>query len=147
MGINKDKENPTKSDTIKKRAMLEALSKSLGIVTEASKAVGIHRSTHYQWMEDDERYKDSVDDLKNEALDVAESALHSLIREGRNVTAIIYYLNNRGKSRGYNTIEAENGSVKHEYILTYEPSETHQVRMNEIKELSQAKCNNPFVVE
>jgi hypothetical protein len=114
-------ENPTQSDNIKKEAMLEALSKSLGIVTEASKAVGIHRSTHYEWMKNDEDYKDSVEDLKNQTLDVAESALHSLIREDRNVTAIIYYLNNRGKSRGYNTIDAEKASVEHRITLTHEP--------------------------
>jgi ACT domain-containing protein len=132
MGANKDKEKSTQFDTIKKEAMIEALNKTLGIVTEASKAVGIHRSTHYKWMKDDEDYKGSVDDLKNKVLDMAESVLHSLIRDDRNVTAIIYYLNNKGKSRGYNTVEIEKESVRHEIILTHEPSRSCQTKINEI---------------
>ena len=61
---------------ITKKAMLEALEKSLGVVTSACKAVEISRETHYRWMREDENYKQAVDDLANVALDFAESQLH-----------------------------------------------------------------------
>ena len=34
-----------------KKAMLEALEQSLGVVTSACKSVGIGRTTHYLWMD------------------------------------------------------------------------------------------------
>ena len=40
-----------KSDTLKKKT-LEALEKSLGVVTSACKNVGIARSTFYEWLKD-----------------------------------------------------------------------------------------------
>src|SRR5690606_21347590 len=43
-----------------KTLMLQALEKTLGIVTTAAKMVGIHRATHYDWMEQDEEYSDCV---------------------------------------------------------------------------------------
>ena len=45
------------SSDIHKKAMLEALEKSLGVVTAACKAVDIARETHYRWMGEDAEYK------------------------------------------------------------------------------------------
>jgi predicted DNA-binding transcriptional regulator AlpA len=83
-----------------KKAMIEALEKSLGIVTQACKVVGISRDTHYRWMKDDEEYKQAVQDLGDVALDFAESKLHKLIDQG-NPAATIFYLKTKGKNRGY----------------------------------------------
>jgi len=82
-----------------KKAMLQALEKSLGIVTSACKVVGISRQTHYNWMEDAE-YKAAVMELGDVALDFAESKLHKLIDQG-NPAATIFYLKTKGKERGY----------------------------------------------
>lgn len=90
----------TKSNTIKKRAMIEALESSLGVVTTACNSVGINRKTHYEWMNEDEQYKADVLEVDNMALDFAESALHNNIREGKE-TSTIFYLKTRGKKRGY----------------------------------------------
>jgi len=79
--------------------MLQALEKSLGIVTSACKVVGISRQTHYNWMEDAE-YKAAVMELGDVALDFAESKLHKLIDQG-NPAATIFYLKTKGKERGY----------------------------------------------
>jgi predicted DNA-binding transcriptional regulator AlpA len=79
--------------------MIQALEKSLGIVTSACKVVGISRQTHYNWMEDDE-YKAAVMELGDVALDFAESKLHKLIDQG-NPAATIFYLKTKGKERGY----------------------------------------------
>lgn len=91
--------NKSKSDTHKK-AMIEALEKSLGIVTSACKMVGIVRSTHYKWYSEDQEYKDQVDSLKDLVLDFVESQLHKQI-SGGNPTSTIFYLKTKGKERGY----------------------------------------------
>ena len=91
-------EAPDKSDT--KRKMLESLEKHLGIVTVAASAAGIHRSTHYQWMQDDADYKKKVEELNNVCLDFAESKLFDNIRKNKE-TSTIFFLKTRGKNRGY----------------------------------------------
>ena len=85
---------------INKKAMIEALEKSLGVVTTACKSVGIARSTHYLWMTTDDEYKQAVEDISDVALDFAESQLHKQIQEG-NSTSTIFYLKTKGKKRGY----------------------------------------------
>lgn len=88
-----------KTDT-KKEAMLEALERSLGIVTTACNAIGINRSTHYDWMRKDAEYKQAVKSIEDRTLDFAESHLHKLIKEG-NPAATIFFLKTKGKGRGY----------------------------------------------
>jgi hypothetical protein len=85
---------------IHKKAMLEALEKSLGVVTTAAKQVGISRKTHYEWYNNDPEYKEAVDGLVDVALDFAESKLHKQI-DGGDTTATIFYLKTKGKRRGY----------------------------------------------
>ena len=86
-------------DTIK-RSMIEALEKSLGVVTTAAKSSGVSRSSHYQWMKEDEQYKAAVEDIENIALDFAESQLHKQIQNGE-VASTLFYLKTKGKKRGY----------------------------------------------
>jgi hypothetical protein len=83
-----------------KKAMLDALEKSLGVVTSAAKAVGVGRTTHYLWMQEDKEYKAAVDELSDVAIDFAESQLHKQIKEG-NSTATIFFLKTKGKKRGF----------------------------------------------
>lgn len=89
----------TNSD-IQKSAMIQALEKSLGVVTTACKTVGIARSTHYEWMSSDENYKQSVMAISDIALDFAETQLHKQIQDG-NTAATIFFLKTQGKRRGY----------------------------------------------
>ena len=90
---------PTNTN-IQKKAMIEALERSLGIVTTAVKQVGINRSTHYDWMASDPDYKAAVEGIADIALDFAESKLHKSIENGSD-TAVIFYLKTKGKKRGY----------------------------------------------
>ena len=96
-----------------KKAMLDALEKSLGVVTSACKTVGIGRTTHYLWMDSDPEYKAAVQELSDVALDFAESQLHKQIKDG-NSTATIFFLKTKGKKRGYverQEVEADNGKM------------------------------------
>ena len=89
----------TKTDILK-RNLLEALEKSLGVVTTACKIVDCNRSTFYKYYNNDQDFKASVDELQNLTLDFAESQLHQQIKDG-NTTATIFYLKTKGKKRGY----------------------------------------------
>lgn len=80
--------------------MLDALEKSLGVVTTACKQVGIERTTHYRYLQDDPEYAKAVADIENVALDFAESQLHKQILNGE-VSSTIFFLKTKGKKRGY----------------------------------------------
>lgn len=110
MSSKKTDQSQTK---VRKAAMLEALEKSLGIVSTAAKKVGIGRTIHYKWIKEDDEYRKAVEDLENVSLDFAESKLHELINgvkmEGKkgvyqrppDTAATIFYLKTKGKERGY----------------------------------------------
>lgn len=114
---NSEEQTPQKL-TLKKDAMLQALTTSLGNVTEAAAAVGMSRETHYDWLKNDPEYAAAVASLKNVALDFAESQLKKLmegaerqalthdgevvtIKDAPNTSAVIFYLKTQGKQRGY----------------------------------------------
>jgi len=95
--------------------MIEALEKSLGIVSTACNSVGISRQTHYRWLSEDPEYKQQVEDISEMAIDFVESKLHEKIngvailsKDDENVyhqppsdTAIIFFLKTKAKKRGY----------------------------------------------
>jgi len=90
-----------------KKALLEALESSLGVVTSACKKVGIGRTTFYNYLNADEEFAKQVKDIENVALDFAESQLHKQIKDG-NPSSTIFYLKTKGKKRGYiEKIESE----------------------------------------
>ena len=91
-----------------KKAILEALEQSLGVVTSACKKVGVGRTTFYGWLADDKEFAEQVQDIENVALDFAESQLHKQIKDG-NPSSTIFYLKTKGKKRGYiERMETEN---------------------------------------
>ncbi len=83
-----------------KKAMVEAMKKSLGIVSTACAEVGINRWTHYDWLKTDEEYKQEIDAISESVIDFAESKLHKLI-DGGDVASTIFYLKTKGKKRGF----------------------------------------------
>ena len=103
----------TNSDILKKQ-MVEALEKSLGIVTTACKSVDIARQTHYRWMDEDNEYRKAVEDIGEIAIDFAESQLHKQIKDGVQ-SSTIFYLKTKGKKRGY--VEAQEFKVNMEKDL------------------------------
>ncbi len=104
-----------RTDT-KKAAMLEALEKSLGIVSTACKMVDISRQTHYAWLKADEEYKSAVNSIQDGVLDFAESHLYKLVKEG-NPAATIFFLKTKGKKRGY--IERQEIEVQEKKPLSW----------------------------
>jgi len=85
---------------IKKEQFLEALEKSMGIMSQAAKKIGVDRTTPYKWMREDEEYDARVKELLNVSLDFVEGKLFEAI-DNNNITGIIFYLKTKGKHRGY----------------------------------------------
>ena len=102
----------------KKQAMINALSQTMGIVTQAVKICGISSRTHHTWMKEDEEYAFAVQEITDLAIDFAEKKLFELIdgaskevvthngrivtiKEAPNTSATIFYLKTKGKKRGY----------------------------------------------
>lgn len=84
-------------------------------VSKACQAVGISRSTFYEWMQEED-FAALIEELKEEDIDDAEETLRMLRKgvpkrdEDGNITgwivapqltATIFYLKTQGKSRGY----------------------------------------------
>ena len=108
----------------KKKAMVEALTKALGIVKMACESVGISRQTHYNWLKEDPAYKAACDNLPEVVLDFAEHHLHKLISQG-NPAATIFLLKTKGKGRGY--IERQEIEVAEKKPLSWFVSEDSSV--------------------
>jgi len=84
----------------KKKAMLEALRATLGIVTAAAEKTGIGRDNHYRWLREDADYATAVRDLEDVALDFAETALFRQIKDN-DTAATIFFLKTKARHRGY----------------------------------------------
>ena len=94
------KDRPLNKTIHNKKALIEALEASLGVVTTACKKVGLTRKTYYDYYNADEVFKKEVDSIQDIALDFAESKLLENIK-GKKETSIIFYLKTKGKNRGY----------------------------------------------
>ncbi len=85
---------------INKKRFLNALRKSLGIVSSAAKLCGLSFQTHRRYKLEDEEYRRAVEEIEEMVLDYAESKLLELINE-KNVAAVIFFCKTKGKKRGY----------------------------------------------
>jgi len=92
-----------------KAALLKALSVNCGNIQQSCIKVGVSRKTFYNWCDDDSDFKEQYDHISESLIDEAESQLHSLISKS-NITAIIFFLKTKGKSRGY--IESQDTTLK-----------------------------------
>jgi|SRR6187402_687139 len=102
----------------KKRAVLDNLKLSRGIISSACESADISRVTFYEWIKNDPEFASAVDEINESAIDFVESKLHQKINgiecvtfngKGEQVvyevppsdTAIIFYLKTKAKKRGY----------------------------------------------
>jgi hypothetical protein len=90
-----------KYDPVKKKEkLLEALKKSLGIVTPACKEVGISRNQFYIYYNTDPDFKSAVDDIDEITIDFVENQLLKSIKSGDRAS-IMFFMKYKGKKRGY----------------------------------------------
>lgn len=83
-----------------KQELLDILRKTLGNVTTACQKVGVSRQTFYQWRSSDPEFDEAVHDINEMTLDFVEQQMFNEIKKG-NSRLIMFYLVNRGRSRGY----------------------------------------------
>jgi len=86
--------------TAAKKKLLEALERTLGIVTPACKEAGVSRDTFYKYYREDPVFKQKVDELEDLTLDYVESQLFKQIKDGSE-RSILFYMKYKGKKRGY----------------------------------------------
>lgn len=84
----------------KKPKVLQTLSDLSGHISNTCKAHQISRKTFYEWKKEDEAFCSAVDDIVDHVVDTVESSLYKNALDG-NVTAQIYFLNNKGRNRGW----------------------------------------------
>lgn len=84
----------------KKEAVLEALERTAGNIKMACMQVKIARSRFYEWLKEDEYFKERYEEVMEGLIDYAESKLMQAI-SNNNITAIIFFLKTKGKHRGY----------------------------------------------
>jgi hypothetical protein len=95
-----------------KKKLLEALERSLGIVTPACKDVGISRETFYRYYKEDEVFRAAVDDINEITLDFTENQLLKKIKEGSE-RSILFYMKYKARKRGYtDSIDITSGGEK-----------------------------------
>lgn len=95
---------------LRKEAMYEAMKKCLGVISQAAEVAGIHRDTHYLWIDNDPEYKKRIADIQNIKKDFVESKLMKLISEG-DTAATIFAAKTLCKDRGYVERQELNGTM------------------------------------
>ena len=61
--------------------MLQALEKSLGVVTTALKATELSRTNYYKWLKEDEDFAKDVADIQNIANDFIKSKYYECVKD------------------------------------------------------------------
>lgn len=96
-----------------------AIRQTAGNIAQAARALGVSRSTVNRRVSQSEALKEVVDEVREELVDIAESALRREVVNG-NITAIIFTLKTQGKNRGYverqEVTGAEGGTITVELI-------------------------------
>ena len=109
---NEKKKKPSTNSTtlkkvsktdIRKKLFLEAFERAACNITLASKNTDIDRGTYYHWMEKDPKFKKAVEAHQASLVDIAESQLFKNLRDGKE-TSLFFFLCNKGKGRGWQSI-------------------------------------------
>ena len=66
---------------IAKKRILEALEKSLGVVTTALKSCDLSRTNFYKWLKEDEEIAKSVEEIENIQKDFIKSKYYECVKD------------------------------------------------------------------
>jgi len=132
----------------KKELFLKAYRESLGNISKACEMAKVRRNTYYDWIKNDPGFREKVMEVDESFLDLAESVLLKKIRK-EDLKAVIYFLDTRGKSRGYGKSIKVNGDIKTnsnvvvEGTLTYEQiKRIEKEAEEELKKEQELKSNS-----
>lgn len=85
---------------LKKHTFIQALKESFGNISKACKAVDVSRGCYYKWLDNDEEFKEEINNIDEYVIDEVENHLLKQIREG-STAGTIFYLKTKAKHRGY----------------------------------------------
>ena len=123
----------TKPNTLKKSVFLKKYEATLGNVSASCAEADIVRTTFYEWMKKDEKFKEQIEALNEKQIDFVESSLFKQIRDG-NTTATVFFLKTKGKNRGYierQEITGKDGQPLQERELTMKEAIDFVKKINE----------------
>lgn len=80
--------------------LLEALRNNYANISDACEKCGVTRQTFYVWRDEDAEFDQAVKEINEQMVDKVESKMMREIKKG-NTRLIMFYLNAKGKSRGY----------------------------------------------
>jgi hypothetical protein len=90
----------TASTRRKKNTFVSAYDKSACNVSAACRFTKISRNCYYDWMKTDSYFRERIEELDEEILDMAEGMLKKNIHEQKEAS-IFFFLKTKGKHRGY----------------------------------------------
>lgn len=99
--------------------VVKAYEKSAGNMSLCAKAIGVDRRTLERWRKKYPELDVMMRDVDEGLIDLSESRLMQAINEG-NLTAIIFYLKTKGKSRGYIEGQVINANISTNKSMTQE---------------------------
>ena len=94
------RKNAATSSASARDALLDALRESLGVAYFACKRANVDYEQYLQWRRDDLEFARKVASIEELALDFVEGKALEAIRDG-NARLIQFYLQTKGRSRGY----------------------------------------------
>lgn len=102
-----------------------------GFLSATAKELKTTRKTLHEYINTFPEIQEALTDIRENRLDVAETALMQAIRNG-NVTAIIFFLKTQGRDRGYSQIdEALNQVLTEEQKATLDELRKELAKQNQ----------------
>ena len=109
---------------IAKKRMLEALEKSLGVVTTALKVTELSRTNFYKWLKEDEEFAEAVRNVELIAKDFVMSKFYECIKD-KVPSVVIHGAKNICGMNETNKIDITSGNEPlHTPLITFYKTET-----------------------
>ena len=110
---------PGRKPKLSIRAVEAALKECAGIYTAAAQMLKVDRTTVSRYVKRHERLQKVCDEAVDVTLDLCEVKIINKIKEDGDMSAIAFYMNNKGGHRGYGPrvrVEGhDGGALKHEH--------------------------------
>ena len=94
------KKGTVRGKELRQKEFLKLYPGNLYNITQTAKDIGVSRRVIYQWLETDEDFQETMNDMKESRLDAVESKLFEKAVSG-DIISCIFFLKCQGKARGY----------------------------------------------
>lgn len=110
-------ENERESTKRKKEAFIQIFERTMGTITVACEKAEISRWTYYEWMKTDPTFRQKIQEIERQRLDMTEDRLFKAI-QGDNIRAITFFLEKRHENyKPKSQVEVVTGDRTFEDIL------------------------------